>query len=465
MYLAFDPKYSLRKGERNILFYRANYETGNLEDLRLLHPNTAIVLSLFNGRRGIEEIKSIISQLFEISPEEKREYFKNFLETWSPFLCEVTDANKHLIKQYDQKEFIIDASQVDLTHFRLTAPITLAYLPTYSCSRNCIYCYAEKEFSPFQAEMPFEKIKAIINEMRKLRVIMLSLGGGDAFTREDFLDILQVVISANITPIVSTKEYLSEPTVRRLREIGLKTIQLSVDSPVPEIADFLTGSKEYFSQIIKTMDRLLKNNIKVTTNTVVTSYNFHELPKLILFLIEKGIASIHLSQYARSLYRHRDDLFLYRKDTNWLASEVNHIQNKYPHCNIEFAGVSRELEDPEEELRKHLTRPPCPAGKSSFVILPDGKVILCEQLPSVSEFVVGDLNRQSIQEVWDSSALKKLIYPSKELFEDAGCSSCDEFEHCVLRLGRCIRETFKAYGNIYSVDPNCPKASAPLRLS
>lgn len=98
------------------------------------------------------------------------------------------------------------------------------------------------------------------------------------------------------------------------------------------------------------------------------------------------------------------------------------------------------------------------------MILPDGKVVPCEQLPSSSEFVVGDLNSQTIQEVWNSSALKRLIYPSKEMFMGVECGNCAEFERCVLRLGRCIRETFKAYGNVYSVDPNCPKASPPVRL-
>ena len=247
--------------------------------------------------------------------------------------------------------------------------------------------------------------------------------------------------------------------------MGLETIQLSIDSPVAEIADFLTGSKGYFGQIVKTMDRLLKKGIKVTTNTVVTPYNLRGLPRLILFLIEKGLTAIHLSRYARSIYRHRDDLFLGREDIDWLADRVEEIKDKHPRCNLQFSKIAGEFDDEGEKLRRHLSRPPCPAGRSSFVILPDGKVILCEQLPSISDFVVGDLNKQTIQEVWDSSALQDLLYPGKQSFKDAECGGCHEFDRCILQLGRCIRETFKAYGNIYSVDPNCPKASAPLRLS
>ncbi|MFH1547301.1 MAG: radical SAM protein, partial [bacterium] len=282
--------------------------------------------------------------------------------------------------------------------------------------------------------------------------------------RPDFPDILELVISANIIPIVSTKEFLSEATVSRLHEIGLTTIQLSIDSLIPEIADFLTGSNDYFSQISKTMDRLLKNNIKVTTNTVVTSYNFSHIPELVLFLVQKGVVTIHLSQYARSLYRHRDDLFLSKEDKIWLTNKINDIKDQHPECDIQFPRLLREFENPGEELQRHLSRPPCPAGKSSFVILPDGKVIPCEQLPSIPEFIIGDLNKQSIQEIWNSPALKEFIYPSKEAFMNTECGSCDEFEHCIFRLGRCIRETYKAYGNIYSVDPNCPKAFSPMRL-
>jgi radical SAM protein with 4Fe4S-binding SPASM domain len=462
MCFSLKPEYQLRRAERSIVLFKLD-ELGYLGEQRLVHPNIAILLALLNGQRTWVEVKKTANFIFNLSEPKFDSVLEKFLDEWKPYLYEVTPQNKGRVKQYDPRNFVMDAKEVDLSHYRLCAPINLGYIVADRCSRKCIYCYGEQEFAPKRGLLPFERIKEIIEEASKLEVANFSFSG-EPFIRKDIVDIVGEIISKGMIPLLSTKEYLSEDTVEKLNDIGLKRIQLSIDSSVPEIADFLTRSEGYFSEMTKLIDRLQKNDIEVTTNTVVTSYNAYIIPHLVKWLLEKNIRTIRISQYGRSLYRHTDDLFLSKEQVNWIKPHIIEIAQKFPEARISFATYFVENTDSETRLNKFLNRPRCTAGKSGFIINPDGTVIVCEQLPSTQEFIVGDLAQQSIMEVWNSPRLKNFLYPSKESFQGTDCYTCEHYDQCVLTMGKCIRDTLKAYGTIYAVDPNCPTASASVRL-
>ncbi len=105
-----------------------------------------------------------------------------------------------------------------------------------------------------------------------------------------------------------------------------------------------------------------------------------------------------------------------------------------------------------EALRK------CSAGRSSLVILPDGRVSFCERVALDERFVVGDLRKQSLMEIWRSERLMRLVYPPRELFKGTACHECPTFEECS-RLGRrCYVRAMDAYGTPFAPDPICPAA-------
>lgn len=103
----------------------------------------------------------------------------------------------------------------------------------------------------------------------------------------------------------------------------------------------------------------------------------------------------------------------------------------------------------------------CSANYSNLFILPDGKVTICEQLYWNPRFIIGDLNKQSIQEVWNSPKALSLAFPKKEDFrEKSACRSCKLFDDCMEFPNRCIADILKGYGeeNWDYPDPRCVKA-------
>ena len=116
----------------------------------------------------------------------------------------------------------------------------------------------------------------------------------------------------------------------------------------------------------------------------------------------------------------------------------------------------------EEERRAHFSyRPQCTGNVHGFFVLPDGKVTICEQMYWHPFFILGDLNKQSIMEMWESEqARSKWNFSQKEVRDESPCKTCEEFQACRRGLGNCWRLAISAYGpeNYDFPAPNCPKA-------
>ena len=96
-------------------------------------------------------------------------------------------------------------------------------------------------------------------------------------------------------------------------------------------------------------------------------------------------------------------------------------------------------------------------------ILPDGKVTICEELYWNPNFIIGDITKQSISEVWNSDKAKRLYYLTQvEISEGSPCKTCSSFEECRGDNYKkiCWRDTIKAYGHDKwdYPDSRCPLA-------
>ena len=100
----------------------------------------------------------------------------------------------------------------------------------------------------------------------------------------------------------------------------------------------------------------------------------------------------------------------------------------------------------------------CGILNDRLFILPDGKVGVCEQLYWHPQFVIGDLKKQSLEEIWSSDKALELFHLHRNLFETGSpCTECKILDSCNQRHRRCFVKTVKAYGiNKWNYpDPRC----------
>lgn len=460
----------LRREKGRILIYKIDPDYYNIESMGYLHPCIGIFLALLNGNRNESEVLQMLQYIFNMSTiEDARQVAQMTIEN----ICKVfgteifLDVSKNGIngnkKEYDPMEFVINEKDVNLKGSRLDAPLDINYIVTQDCFRKCVYCYAETTEAPTFNLLSKERYAEIIEEAGKLQVNTILFSGGDAFFRNDLIDLVELAMKADIRPILSTKAYLTENVCKRLKDINIPYIQVSVDSQRELAADFMCGRKGSFQQINKTLRNLLKYNIPIKAKAVLTPFNVFDTYDWLEHFYNLGIFKFQFVRYGRSAFHHRDSLFVDEDSLSHSAEAIESFKLKHPEIRVDynFRGIGagkRPVSAGTIQATKFTDRAICAVGKIGITILPDGRAFACEQLPTKDEFCFGDLKKQSISEVWNSEELQLVVKPPKEKFIGQVCFDCEQFNDCHLDKGRCMRNSFILYGDAYAPDPFCPKA-------
>lgn len=65
------------------------------------------------------------------------------------------------------------------------------------------------------------------------------------------------------------------------------------------------------------------------------------------------------------------------------------------------------LKDKEKRFKN---RTMCSGNLNALYILPDGQVTICEELYWHPHFIIGDLRKQTLKEIWNSEKAKNIFY-------------------------------------------------------
>jgi radical SAM protein with 4Fe4S-binding SPASM domain len=471
MKLHLSPKVKLRPdGGRAILFSVNSTETDGEEVFRFLYPQQAIILALFDGTKKIGDIKKLVSFLFNLTDEGAAEQIEALLalpvnsnDVIGSCLQETDDANAHLIRPYDPGMFVVPADEIDMRDVRCKTPIRILILPTMQCATNCIYCYADTGGMQGRKQFGLDLFKRLLRELKECAIETVDFSGGDFFCRADAFKLLEATLNEGLYPTIPTKMPLTREVADRLVSMGLKTIQISIDAFTPDLIDKLMQLNGYGRKILDSIDYLGEAGIKVRTNTVLTPLNIHDVPALVAFLAERPfVFKINITCYGRSLYRHDDALFVGKDALQEFEENLNKIKTSYPQKIITFSGANPDYYAGSEKEKSKLynERSLCTANRRGVVVLPDGQVTVCEELYFHPDFIIGDLNKNSLMEIWNSSKALELAYPSQESVPDGPCKNCPDYRQCHDYLGRCYREALKAYGyeKPHWPDPRCSRA-------
>ncbi|GHT12224.1 hypothetical protein FACS1894170_06760 [Planctomycetales bacterium] len=429
--------------------------------LRLL-PEQVLCLSFFDGKRTLKEVAetlAFLSDCNQTAADLKIRYFLHKLEyrKKSVFI--------------DRKQFpLVPAQQIKFEDYfvkgtlrtlRLDAPVSLILMPTDKCLTDCEYCYACRRPISERNLLTVKRILEIIDEAHRIGVVAINVDGGDIFARKEHLEILERMLDYNIDPNISTKGYISKEKAKELSRIGLKWLQVGLDS-TQEMCDKLVRRPGYFDRMVEAIYNLTDAGIRVRTNSIITRESLHLLPELVDFLMTLPLFDIKVAPAFLGLYRSNEAMLLTKLQKQWYRKVMEEKVKQYPDHKINHECEEDILDAAESERADWFqSRPYCSSGRTQIVIAPDGKVTTCEQSPQDGEFVCGDVTTQSIMEVWNSDALKRWYEPQKEAFTGTACYDCDAFQSCVQGMEHCWLQVLKMQGSLYAPHPYCPKSEPP----
>ncbi len=161
------------------------------------------------------------------------------------------------------------------------APILLFWETTKACRLACRHCRAEAIPEPLPGELSTEEGMRLIEDARSFtpRPPVLIFTGGDPFMRADLFELAEhardlgvpVGFAPSVTPL------LTPAAARRMREVGAKTVSISLDGARPETHEAIRGVPGHFRATEEAVRLLVREGHTVQINTTVMRRNAPEL--------------------------------------------------------------------------------------------------------------------------------------------------------------------------------------------
>ncbi len=456
------------------------------EDERIetvIHPVHAMVLSFFDGTLGRTEATDKAAEYLSVS----RDTVENFVDSvtenrkqvyvkWEdrhivfpPYTIIYTDSAND--RRYDPEAFAYEKADIRMGRHHTVNDITL--MLTTECRTDCIYCYAAK--GGRGKDLGEEKILNLIDEAKALGVRSFDIIGGDVFAyRHGWRNIVRKLYDAGFDPYLSTKVALTEDDIKYLKDAGMKDIQISLDTLVREnLCRIVRRSENYFEDIKATLAALNRHGIKINIHTIVCSVNssiedMDSIYDCIKELENVEIWRIDAASY--SLPKGMEGFRSYKPEKETLVRLHKAISER----RYDIAPIYSGLVNTDKALEKREIKSAaffkdrilCSALYSHLFILPDGQVTICEQLYWNPRFIVGDVRRQSLAEIWNSPRSMELYNLSRaDVSAESACKKCRYFTECRHEMGGvCWKYVVAAYGDEHwdFPDPSCPWAPEPL---
>ena len=178
---------------------------------------------------------------------------------------------------------------------------------TERCNFRCQYCMPEKPFSwvPKENLLSFEELFLFMKVAMDEGVNKIRITGGEPLLREDLDTFIKMIhdYKPDIDLALTTNAYLLPKVAQRLKDAGLKRLNISLDSLKPEVAHKI-AQKDVLKQVLQGIDKALEVGLGVKINMVpLKGINDSEILDILDYCQERKI-KIRFIEYMEN--RHAD---------------------------------------------------------------------------------------------------------------------------------------------------------------
>jgi radical SAM protein with 4Fe4S-binding SPASM domain len=305
-------------------------------------------------------------------------------------------------------------TEVGQKAFNLGVPIAVHLDVTYRCNERCVHCYLDHDD---HGEMTTAEIKGVLDQLADAGVFFLTFSGGEVFLRRDFFEILEHARRLMFAVKIKTNAVMiDENDARRIRELGVDTIQISVYSHRPEVHDAITKLPHSLERTIRAIRFLRDQGLRVTIANVLMTVNSADQGGVQALAAELGV------QYTLdpTITPMMDG------DTSVLSLRIPGEELTDVFRNPALVGNQEEYcAPPKPPSEEDLEGYSCSAGHSFCYISPYGDVFPCVQFP----LPTGNIRQQKFLDIWNSSPEMNEVrsIKAKDL---TVCSSCSHVSSC-----------------------------------
>ncbi|WP_410620928.1 mycofactocin radical SAM maturase [Amycolatopsis sp. cmx-8-4] len=341
---------------------------------------------------------------------------------------------------------------VDQFKYGLTAPICLTWEWTYACNLACEHCLSSSGRRD-PRELSTAEIKAVIDELERMQVFYVNVGGGEPTVRSDFWELLDYAIAHHVGIKFSTNGVKITPArAEQLASTDYVDVQISLDGATREVNDAVRGpgSHDMAMRALRNLADAGMKDFKISV--VMTRHNVSQLDELKRMADDFGaqlrITRLRPSGRGADVW---DDLHPAAEQQlelyDWLVAHGEGVLTGDSFFHLNALGST-----PLPGLNL------CGAGRVVCLIDPVGDVYACP-FAIHDAFKAGNVRGAGFGPVWRDSALfADLRRPQT----GGACSSCAAYDSC---QGGCMAAKFFTGLPLDGPDPECVKGHGEHALS
>jgi len=143
---------------------------------------------------------------------------------------------------------------------------------TDRCNLRCFYCMPENgiKYLPKNELLTYEEMERLVKLLVEMGINKLRITGGEPFVRQDLIKFIENISAINgLKQIaITTNGVLTLPYLKTLKELGIRKINLSLDSIDKTRFQKITRRDE-FDKVMETLEQLIINDFDIKINCVV----------------------------------------------------------------------------------------------------------------------------------------------------------------------------------------------------
>jgi radical SAM protein with 4Fe4S-binding SPASM domain len=299
-------------------------------------------------------------------------------------------------------------------------PLVLSWNLTRKCNLKCPHCYINATTEELKDELTTEESKNLIDQICEVSRPLLILSGGEPLLRPDVYEIIRYGASKGLKMGLGSNGSLIDATAaKRLKDAGIETVSISLDSHIPEQHDEFRGVSGSWEKAVGAIKALQENGVMVQVNTTLTHQNYDQIDDIMSLAESIGVENFHLFFLVPTGRGVKIEDISPAKYENMIkttfAKVAKHKLNVRPSCAPQFMRIAKDMGlDMSRWIRG------CLAGLYYCRIYPNGDVTPCPYLP----IKLGNIREKSFKEIWFNSEMFKTLRDF-----DALKGKCGDCEH------------------------------------
>lgn len=422
------------------------------KDIRTIVDNISSIYSEVDSRTIANDFMSFVEELsesqFVVMGESLEEldqkdlafsYSSNSPKTFTDYYPQKTKQKV----QRDTEEFFLRHDQ------RKPRLASLQFELTSRCNERCIHCYIPNGKKNAGFDMSFERFKYILDQYAEMGGLQVTLSGGEALMNKDIAKILlycrekDMQISL-LTNLISLKNEL----IPILKDVNLSLIQVSLYSMDAEKHDSITTMKGSFEKTKTAIEKLHNADIPVQISCPIMKAN------------KDGYDEVMKYAQRLRMKAQTDYIMMAQADLNTsnLANRISIEETEKVIRDIMENDVDYQTEtlaqDPlssisEEEFAEMSL---CGAGLNDLCVTVNGDIYPCAGWQG---FVVGNVFRESLKEIWEHSPKLEQIRKIKQK-DFPKCLKCEARDFCNMCL---VRNYNESGGDMFKINEHFCKVA------